>query len=91
MASPCVALKSENDDDRSSVKTAEFSDFKIEADDKPLRFSVKAGDAPKVEGIQDQLDIKIPTCTRSAPLRAETHWCHGQLSGADGQYAIRLG
>jgi hypothetical protein len=59
-AFPCVALKSETDDDRSSVKTAEFSDFKIEADDKPLRFSVKAGDAPKVEGIQDELDIKIP-------------------------------
>ena len=59
-AFPCVALKSEMDDEPDSAKTATFTDFVIAADNKPLAYSVKGGDAPRVEGIQEELDIKIP-------------------------------
>ena len=59
-AFPCVALKSEMDDEPDSAKTAVFSDFDIAADNKPLTHTVKGGDAPRVEGIQEELDIKIP-------------------------------
>jgi hypothetical protein len=59
-AFPCVALKSEMDDEQDAGKTAVFTDFVIAADDKPLTYSIKGGDAPKVEGIQEELDIKIP-------------------------------
>jgi hypothetical protein len=56
---PCVALKSEMDDDQTALR-ATFTDFSVAADSKQLPFSVKSGDAPKVEGIQEELDIKIP-------------------------------
>ena len=59
-AFPCVALESEMEDDPNSAKRATFSDFVIAADNKPLPFAVKGGDAPRVEGIQEELDIKIP-------------------------------
>ena len=59
-AFPCVALKGEMDDEPDSAKRATFTDFTIAADNKPLPFSVKTGDSPKVEGIQEELDIKIP-------------------------------
>src|SRR5260370_6438129 len=58
-AFPCVALKSEMDDEPDSAKTAIFTDFVIAADNKPLAYSVKRGDSPRVEGIQEELDIKI--------------------------------
>jgi hypothetical protein len=48
------------DDEPDSAKTAIFTDFVIAADNKPLAYSVKRGDAPRVEGIQEELDIKIP-------------------------------
>src|SRR5260370_5609414 len=57
---PCVALKSEMDDEPDSAKTAIFTDFVIAADNKPVAYSIKRGDAPRVEGIQEELDIKIP-------------------------------
>jgi hypothetical protein len=59
-AFPCVALKSEMDDDPDSAKRANFTDFVIEADEKPLTYNIRGGDAPRVEGIQEELDIKIP-------------------------------
>jgi hypothetical protein len=59
-AFPCVALKSEMDDEPDSARLATFTDFTITADDKPVPYSVRSGDAPKVEGIQEELDIKIP-------------------------------
>jgi hypothetical protein len=59
-AFPCVALKSEMDDEPNSAKLATFTDFTISADKKPLSYTVRSGDAPKAEGIQEELDIKIP-------------------------------
>jgi hypothetical protein len=59
-AFPCVALKSEMDDEPDSAKRANFTDFVIAVDNKPLTYSVKGGDPPKVEGIQEELNIKIP-------------------------------
>ncbi len=59
-AFPCVALRSEMDMEEGSAKTDSFTDFTIATDGKPLRHTVKSGDAPKVEGIQQELDIKIP-------------------------------
>src|SRR5580704_10965474 len=47
-AFPCVALKSEMDEEADSAKTAIFTDFVIAADNKPLTYSVKRGDAPRV-------------------------------------------
>jgi Domain of unknown function (DUF4424) len=59
-AFPCVALKSEMDDDPNNAKLATFTDFTIKADDQPLAYTVRSGDAPKAKGIQEDLDIKIP-------------------------------
>ena len=59
-AFPCVALRSEMDGGEDDKKTTVFTDFVIAADNKPLAYSVKGGDAPTVEGIQEELDIKIP-------------------------------
>jgi hypothetical protein len=59
-AFPCVALRSEMDGGEDDKKTTVFTDFVIAADNKPLAYTVKGGDAPRVEGIQEELDIKIP-------------------------------
>jgi len=60
-AFPCVALESEMEgDDPNASKRATFTDFTIAADNKSLLYAVKKGDAPQVEGIQEDLDIKIP-------------------------------
>jgi hypothetical protein len=59
-AFPCVALESEMEDDPNSAKRATFTDFVIAADNNPLPYAVKQGDAPRVEGIQEDLNIKIP-------------------------------
>jgi hypothetical protein len=59
-AFPCVALKSEMDDDPNNAKLATFTDFTIKADSQPLSYTVRSGDAPKAKGIQEDLDIKIP-------------------------------
>ena len=59
-AFPCVALKSEDDLEPNKAKSATFTDFVIAADNKPLTCTIKGGDAPKAEGIQEQLDITIP-------------------------------
>jgi Domain of unknown function (DUF4424) len=56
---PCVALKGDMDENPSSAKKANFTDFVIAVDNKPLTYSVKGGDKPKVEGIQEELDITI--------------------------------
>lgn len=59
-AFPCVALQGEDAEESETAKTAIFTDFEIAADDKPLTYTVKGGDAPRVEGIQEELNIKIP-------------------------------
>ena len=59
-AFPCVALQTEEADQNETAKTAIFTDFEIEADDNPITYAVKGGDAPRVEGIQEELNIKIP-------------------------------
>ena len=56
---PCVALKGDMDENPESAKNANFTDFLIAADNKPLTYTVKGGDTPKVEGIQEQLEISI--------------------------------
>jgi hypothetical protein len=58
-AFPCVGLTS-YDADETAAKTATFTDFVISADNKPLTYRIKGGDAPQVEGIQEELNIKIP-------------------------------
>src|SRR5579864_7110688 len=59
-AFPCVALQGEGAEVAETAKKAVFTDFEIDADENPLNYTVKGGDAPRVEGIQEELNIKIP-------------------------------
>ena len=58
-AFPCVALKAEMDEEPDKAKQADFTDFVIAADNRPLTYRVKGGDPPKVQGIQEELNITI--------------------------------
>jgi hypothetical protein len=57
-AFPCVALASDMEEGDS--RQAKFTDFELKLDGRSLPYAVKAGNAPKAEGIQEEMSIKIP-------------------------------
>lgn len=62
-AFPCVALKSEADEERDPGEKAKFTEFVIAADGKLVTYSVKGGDMPSTEGVGGvvaELGIEIP-------------------------------
>ena len=51
-AFPCVALASEMSE---PPREAKFTDFELKLDGRSLAYAVKTGNAPKAEGIQEEL------------------------------------